>query len=383
MFGHSLLVLAIAAVATCCGVPSHLAGKDLVKTAITNVYIWNGSKFGPKSTVVLINGRISNANSFNATIFNGNGGFLIPGLIDGHFHIGDCSNLDAMCQYGVTTGLDMGTYPYSSLDACKASGLTDIRGSGAAGTVNGTNISKFPGFPSDSLIPNPAAGRQFVANRLAEGADYIKVFLDPLGPDEETLAAVVQAAHGAGKQVITHAASYASFSEAEQAKVDIPCHTPLDQVLDASSIANLSANHQVVVPTLIMMQSIVNNTHSPYSAYVNYAEGSVNAMYKAEIPIVVGTDANDFSYTPANPPFGLSMHEELQLLVAAGVSTVDAIRGATSIAASTFRLFDRGSIRPGLRADLVLLSADPTIDIRNTMSIQNVWIEGVEFKPSY
>ena len=383
MLVYSLFVFAIAAVASACGVPSHLTGKVLVKTAITNVHVWSGSKFGPESTVVFINGKLSNANPFNATIVNGNGGFLIPGLIDGHFHIGACSNLDAMRQYGVTTGLDMGTYPYTSLTACKAFGLTDVRGSGAAGTVIGTNISKYPGFPSDSFIPNPAAGRQFVANRIAEGADYIKVFLDPLGPDENTLAAVVQAAHEAGKQVITHAASYASFSEAEQAKVDIPCHTPLDQALDASSIANLSANHQTVVPTLIMMQSIVNNTHSPYSTYVKYAEVSVTAMYRGKIPIVVGTDANDFSYTPANPPFGISMHEELQLLVAAGITPVDAIRGATSIAASTFRLFDRGSIRPGLRADLVLLSADPTVDIRNTMTIQKVWIEGVEFNPSY
>jgi imidazolonepropionase-like amidohydrolase len=382
MLDHFLSILTTITVATACGVPSHLAGKNLVKTAITNVHVWDGFKFGPESTVVFINGTLSNANPANATTIDGNGGFLIPGLIDGHFHVGDCSNLGAMRQYGVTTGLDMGTYPYSSLNACKASGLTDVRGSGAAGTVNGTNISKFPGFPSDSFIPNPDAGRKFVANRLAEGADYIKVFLDPLGPDVDTLAAVVQAAHESGKQVIAHSASYVSFSEAEQAKVDIPCHTPLDRVLDAPSIANLSMNQQSVVPTLIMMQSIVNNTHAPYSAYLDYAQGSVTAMYKGKIPIVVGTDANDFPYTPANPPFGVSMHEELQLLVDAGISPVDAIRGATSIAASTFRLYDRGSIRPGLRADLVLLSSDPTIDIRNTMSIQKVWIEGLEFDPS-
>jgi hypothetical protein len=104
-----------------------------------------------------------------------------------------------MRQYGVTTGLDMGTYPYTSLTACKAFGLTDIRGSGAAETVKGTNISKYPGFPSDFFILTPAAGRQFVANRLAAVADYIKVFFDPLGPDEENLVAIVQAAHEVGK----------------------------------------------------------------------------------------------------------------------------------------------------------------------------------------
>ena len=68
---------------------------------------------------------------------------------------------------------------------------------------------------------------------------------------------------------------------------------------------------------------------------------------------MVGTDANLSPYVPANPPFGMSFHEELQLLVAAGVSPLNAIQGATSLAASTFRLYDRGAIATGLRADLV------------------------------
>jgi hypothetical protein len=99
MPSHFFYALAIAAVATACGVPSHFVRKNLVKTAITNVHIWNGSKFGPESTVAFVNGRLSNANSFNATIDNGNSGFLIPGLIDGHFRVGACSNLEAMRQY--------------------------------------------------------------------------------------------------------------------------------------------------------------------------------------------------------------------------------------------------------------------------------------------
>lgn len=144
-----------------------------------------------------------------------------------------------MRQYGVTTALDMGTYPYTSVTSCRASGVTDVYGAGAAGTVNGTSISNFPRFPADSFIPNPTAGRKFVANRLAEGVDYIKVFLDPLGPDEETLTAVVEAAHAAGKLVVTHAPSYSDYSQAEAAGADSPCHAPLDKPIDAASIAKL------------------------------------------------------------------------------------------------------------------------------------------------
>jgi hypothetical protein len=48
---------------------------------------------------------------------------------------------------------------------------------------------------------------------------------------------------------------------------------------------------------------------------------------------------------------------------------------------STFRLYDRGSIVVSLRANLVLLSADLTVNIRNSKSIERVWIQGVESDP--
>lgn len=383
MWSISYLSTFFAAVAGC-GIPHELERRDLVKTAITNVYVWDGNKFPEtKSTVIFINGRLANAPILGAQVIDGKGGYLLPGFIDAHCHITSCSYLDAMRQYGVTTALDMGTYPPSSVNACKAAGVTDTRTSGAAATVNGTLISQIAGFPADSFVPNPAAGRQFVKNRIAQGADYIKVFLDPLGPDVETLTAIVQAARDAGKKVITHAAAYNEYSTAEAGKADFPTHVPLDKALDATSVSRLVAAKQASIPTLIMMQSIVNNTHAPYPAYSSNAQGSVSNMYNTQVPILVGTDANLNPFVPANPPFGISLHQELQLLVQAGLSTVDAIKGATSITASKFQLYDRGSILPGLRADLVLLKANPITDIRNSLSVQRVWLNGVEFAPSF
>lgn len=378
-----LLSLLAAASVSACGYPEGgLQRKDFGKTAITNVHVWTERGFTRfPTTVVFINGRIAMATPIGATIVDGKGGYLVPGFIDSHCHVTSCSYLEQMRQYGVTTALDMGSFPVATVHGCRASGGTDIYTPGAVGTVNGTLISEIPGLPADSLIPNPAAGRQFVANRVSQGADYIKVFLDPLGPDEETVAAIVAAAHEAGKLVITHTASYDAFALAEAAKPDIPCHVPLDRVLDPASVAKLAANKQTGVPTLIMMQSITNNTHLPYSVYTQNAQGSATNMHKAGIPILVGTDANAIPLIPANPPFGVSLHQELQLLVQAGLSPVEAINGATSAAASRFRLYDRGSILPGLRADLVLLSADPTKDIRNSLSIEKVWLNGVEFDP--
>ncbi len=79
---------------------------------------------------------------------------------------------------------------------------------------------------------------------------------------------------------------------------------------------------------------------------------------------------------------GSSLHHELELLVGAGLTTVDALRAATSRPARYFGLADRGVIEPGRRADLVLIDGDPLQDITATRSIRRVWCGGAEVKPS-
>jgi imidazolonepropionase-like amidohydrolase len=78
------------------------------------------------------------------------------------------------------------------------------------------------------------------------------------------------------------------------------------------------------------------------------------------------------------PPYGESMHDELALLVDAGLSTAEALRAATSTAAHAFSLDDRGAITPGLRADLVLVDGDPLTDIAAARRVLRVWCGGIE-----
>jgi len=207
MYFHHLILTFISLVkiasSKCDGHHHHQGGSvQHRKTAITNVLVWDGTKFPrSRSTVVIVDGIISNENSVGAVIINGKGGFLIPGLIDSHVHLTDCAYLATLQKYGITTALDMGTTPYEAVAKCGEHGVTDIRGSGAAGTVNGTKISFVPGLPTDSFIPTPEAGRAFVASRKAEGVDYIKLFLDPLGPDDETVQAVCAPCSSRSKQL--------------------------------------------------------------------------------------------------------------------------------------------------------------------------------------
>lgn len=376
LIAATIVIYLLSAATTACEMPRDMSRVPR-KTAITNVHVFDGRGFSPLSTVVISGGIITNANAFGADVVDGGGGYLLPGLIDSHCHVTSCSYLNSMLRWGITTALDMGTYPYSELAACQMSGTTDVRGTGAAGAVNGSAISNAPGFPPESLMDSPEAARNFVSAHVAEGADYIKIFLDPLGPDLECLTAAVDAAHRQGKLVISHATSRALWITAEQAGVDIPCHTPLDKPIDDAFIDQFRHTLSHVVPTLIMMQSVVNNTGAPYEAYTIAAQGSVTGLHNAGVTILAGSDANTAPFVLANPPFGESLHDELELLVTAGLSPADALRGATSLAASFFGLHDRGQIRRGYRADLVLLGADPTANIQNSRSIKKVWAAGV------
>src|SRR5258706_752781 len=67
---------------------------------------------------------------------------------------------------------------------------------------------------------------------------------------------------------------------------------------------------------------------------------------------------------------------EMELLVRAGLTPVEALRAATSAPAAAFHLDDRGQIAAGKRADLVLVNGDPTTDIRNSRDIAAVWKAG-------
>ena len=71
------------------------------------------------------------------------------------------------------------------------------------------------------------------------------------------------------------------------------------------------------------------------------------------------------------------MHHELQLLVKAGLSPIEALRSATSVPARRFGLEDRGMIEVGKRADLLLIEGDPTTNIGDSLNIKGVWKKGV------
>ncbi len=106
----------------------------------------------------------------------------------------------------------------------------------------------------------------------------------------------------------------------------------------------------------------------------------MSAFRRAGITILAGTDANTASASPAQIHYGEAFHDELRLLVEAGLTPVEALRSATVLPATFFGFTDRGIIEAGRRADLLLIEGDPTQDIATTRAIRAVWVAGTKVR---
>jgi imidazolonepropionase-like amidohydrolase len=103
------------------------------------------------------------------------------------------------------------------------------------------------------------------------------------------------------------------------------------------------------------------------------AFASVRALLNAGVDILAGSDVSEPIPILGGLAHGASLHHELQLLVAAGMKPIEALRSATSIPARRFGLTDRGRIVSGARADLLLVDGDPITKISDTLSILDIW----------
>ena len=109
--------------------------------------------------------------------------------------------------------------------------------------------------------------------------------------------------------------------------------------------------------------------------YFAFDKRLVGELFRAGVPMLAGTDAGNPYCFP-----GFSLHDELAMRVESGVSPLGALQAATRNAALFMGAADKyGSVKPGMAADLVLLDADPLIDIRNTARIAAVFLGGKEF----
>lgn len=358
--------------------------------AITNVKVFDGNTLTDERTVVIDNGVISNATTAD-TIVDGQHGTLLPGFIDSHVHLSNLADLEQGTQWGSTTMLDMGSQSMAVTDSLRhRHGLADIRGAGnIASALGGVQITRM-GYPVSSAVTSPADASRFVAERVQDGADYIKIIVEnpqrmgSAALDSATISALVEAAHRAGLKAIAHVTSLVALTMAADAGVDILTHAPFDADVDESLAVSIASRGIVSVPTLIAMRTLASiaahlPTHGVGTDYA-HARATVTAFHRAGVTILAGTDSYRGSAAPVSIPHGEALHEELGLLVESGLTPVEALRSATIVPAEYFGFTDRGVIEAGRRADLLLVEGDPIQDIAATRAIRGVWVAGVRVR---
>ena len=347
-------------------------------SVLRGVRVYRNGQFGPPEDLT-VDGGVFGASTSSALDVEA-GGYVIPGLIDSHVHVAGPESLIALARHGITTALDMGN-PMSVVNELRGMpGGADLRAAGPVATAPTSVHATRMHAPPENLVATPEGAVVWIASRVGERADYIKVVIDLPGFEQETVDAIVTAAHGHGLAVVAHASRSDAVAMAQRAGVDILTHAPLDRPIDDAQAAALVSEGAIIIPTLTMMKGLVERLRAagaPGPAY-EPAQESVTTLKAAGMPILAGTDANATGGAPYSPAFGESLHDELALLVAAGLSPAEALDAATSVPADQFRLADRGRVAEGLRADLVLLGADPLADIAATRDIRGVWIAGVQ-----
>lgn len=205
-----------------------------------------------------------------------------------------------------------------------------------------------------------------VRRQIAAGADLVKLYADyrwgagePSRPTflQSEMAAAVEAAHSAGRQVVAHAGTAEGMRRAILAGVDVIEHgdegTP-------EIFALMKARGVGFCATLAASDAIARyrgwNGAAPEPADVTDSRRAFQAALKAGTPLCVGGDVGVFAHG--------ENAREAALMVAAGMKTADALIAQTSGNARMFGVSDRlGAVQPGLLADLVAVAGDPVTSI--------------------
>ena len=359
---------------------------------ITNSRVFDGKKMTEVEKIVIENGVISGKVT-GEIVVDGGGGTLLPGFIDSHLHLYERKNLEELCRHGVTTAFDMANRSSDFVNSIRnLSGLTDIRSCCYPTFADGSVLAVKMHFPASANVKSVIDSERFVKEQIAAGADYIKIILEDKGINDgvafpqEILVSLIENAHKNGKKTVAHVVSPKTYHAATEAGIDILTHIPFVAVLSRKLVKEIAARNIVSVPTIYTMKGIVEMIKRkvpllPFSYKI--IQKNISRMHKYGITFLAGTDANmGDSTTPVSTPYGISFLDELVLMADCGLNPIEILQSATSVPAEYWGLKDRGIIKAGNRADLVLVDGNPVNDIHDIKKIKQVWVYGCEIYPT-
>lgn len=371
-----------------------------------------------------------------AAIVDLEGKTIMPEMVNAHGHLGlvkgtkmssanyTRQNVERQLlqyqDYGVGAVMVMGTDRDDIYGWREASRTGTLPGARIFSAGRGFGVAE--GLPPLSMgadavyRPNtPEEARQDVRELAAHRPDMVKLWLDDFWGQypkmkPEIYGAIIDEAHQQHLRVAAHVFHEEDAQRLVDDGVDVLAHSVRDAEIPDSLIAAMKSRHVAFIGTLSLddfmtaygddpawlnqsffrnalepgvyemitspqyKQSIQTDKKTPVEqAALPIALKNVKKLFDAGILVALGTDSGA---TPVRP-FGFAEHRELQLLVRAGLSPLQAITVATKNGAELLHASGEfGVLRPGLRANFIVLDRDPSLDIRDTESISAVWKNG-------
>ena len=364
------------------------------------------------------------------------GKFIMPGLINLHAHVAESDgvvqdpvkfftreeverDLALYARYGVTTVASLGTdqplvYTMREEQRRNRPSIARIFTAGRGFTVKDgfpTNAGNVPGVPYEPTQPSEALAN--MTELASRRPDVVKIWVDDRFGDFkktpiEISRPIIQVAHKSNLKVIAHVFYLKDAKELAAAGLDAFGHSVRDTAVDAELIQLMKQHGTWVIPTLFREaatfafaepdrflkdpfftrglsprmlkvlaspeyhKALTSDKYFPnYPKYLKTAQENLKRLADAGVPIGFGSDTGVLTRFE-----GFGEHWEAELMVEAGLTPGQVIMAATKSSAEFLGQKDLGTLETGKWADMVVLTANPLQNIRNTRTIDSVYVAG-------
>jgi imidazolonepropionase-like amidohydrolase len=402
---------------------SHSQPTQSVTYYITADRVFDGERMHQGWAVVVKGDKIISAGSkesvkepLGAFKINYGNSTLLPGLIEGHSHLflypynqtdWDTQVLKETDSYrtaratvhaqntlmaGFTTARDLGTEGagYSDVGLKRAINDGIIPGprllvAGRAIVSTGSYGPKNYDHDQEIMLgAEPADGNELVRvvrDQIGKGADFIKVYADYRwglrGEDQpsftlDELKLINEVTRSSGRVLVCHAKSKEAIKRAVLAGAETIEH---GDFIDVETGKLMKENNVTYFPTIAAVDMISQyrgwvKGKTPEPLNVTNKKKSFKDALASGVTIGMGGDVGVF-------PHGENVLE-MELMVEYGMNVLDVLKAATSVNAKAFHLEDEvGSIREGLKADLLIVTGDPSKTISDLRNVKLVMKDGV------
>lgn len=381
--------------------------------------------------IVIENGRIKDISADLPTprsgdqLINAQGAYVLPGLIDAHIHLHDEAELAAYLAHGITGLRNMSGYPFHLAIAERiangeilgpelltTSPILNSQGPNTAINqviVNDKNQARSAvegfyasGFRSLKIYSNLSLEAMDAALERAKTLNMTMTGHSPEGhrhsgiPYQAPFTVPWQKSVGRGLQTLEHIETVVWHALRDDLNT-----SKLEAVAEA-----LVTGGDVLVPTLIAHRRLVliaesqgkylqqqgSDTINPLLTWfekgsleywstmdpttyerphADFFQTATGYLHRRGVHMLAGSDAGGFGLIP-----GLSLHEELALLTASGMTNAEAIASATRLSAARLGMHQAGQIDIGAPANIIMVASDPRTDISALKQLQGVALNG-------